>query len=134
MYENRRRKAGPFQKYILTFLNVFSYTHSVLTSVYLLIFGVVLVQSLDFVVFEAHKYGLRLILGLENNYDNFGGKAQYVQWARNAGQNLNYVDDFFTNPTVKGYYKNHVKVTNSINVYFYFIICLSLFHYVYKHA
>jgi mannan endo-1,4-beta-mannosidase len=66
-------------------------------------------QALDFVVFQANKYGLRLILSLANNYVNFGGKAQYVQWARNAGQNLNSDDDFFTNPTVKGYYKNHVK-------------------------
>ena len=100
--------------------------------VFLLIFGVVLVQSLDFVVFEAHKYGPRLILSLKNNYENFGGKAQYVQWARNAGQNINFVDDFFTNPTVKGYYKNYVKVTNSINLCFCFIICLILFRYVYR--
>lgn len=66
-------------------------------------------QALDFVVFQARKYGIRLILSLANNYVNFGGKAQYVQWARNAGQNLNSDDDFFTNPTVKAYYKNHVK-------------------------
>ena len=58
MYENRRRKEIPFQKYILTFLNVFSYTHGVLMFVYLIIFGVVLLQALDFVVFEARKYGL----------------------------------------------------------------------------
>jgi len=67
-------------------------------------------QALDFVVSEANKHGLRLILSLANNYVNFGGKAQYVQWARYAGQNLNSEDDFFTNPTVKGYYKNHVKI------------------------
>ena len=73
-------------------------------------------KALDFVVSEAKKHGLRLILSLSNNYVNFGGKAQYVQWARNAGQNLNSEDDFFTNPTVKGYYKNHVKVTLCINV------------------
>eukprot|EP00253_Pinus_taeda_P034063 PITA_34063 len=66
-------------------------------------------QALDFVVSEANKYGVRLILSLVNNYVSFGGKAQYVQWARNAGQNLNSEDDFFTDPTVKGYYKNHVK-------------------------
>lgn len=66
-------------------------------------------QALDFVVSEANKYGIRLILTLANNYANFGGKAQYVQWGRNAGQNLNSDDDFFTNPTVKGYYKNNVK-------------------------
>eukprot|EP01018_Ginkgo_biloba_P021558 Gb_31304 [translate_table: standard] len=35
------------------------------------------------------------------------GKAQYVQWARNEGQSLSSDDDFFS---IKGYYKNHVKV------------------------
>ena len=109
MYECRRRQAFPFQKYILTFLNVFSYTHGVLTFVFILIFGVVLVQALEFVVSKAHKYGLELILILENNYENFGGKAQYVQWARNAGQNLNTVNDFFTNPTVKATIRTMLK-------------------------
>jgi mannan endo-1,4-beta-mannosidase len=66
-------------------------------------------QALDFVVSEANNYGLRLILSLVNNPADFGGKAQYVQWARYAGQNLNSEDHFFTSPTVKGYYKNHVK-------------------------
>ena len=70
----------------------------------------------------AHKYGLILILSLENNYENIGGKDQYVQWDRNAGQNLNSVDDFFTNPIVKGDYKNHVQVNNSINGCLCFII------------
>ena len=64
-------------------------------------------EALDFVVSEANKYGLRLILSLENNYVNFGGKAQYVQWASYAGHNLHSEDDFFTNRTVKSYYKNH---------------------------
>ena len=131
MYEHRRRQANPFQKYILTFLNVFSYTHVVLMFVYLLIFGVVLVQALDFVVSESHKYGNRIILSLANNYDKFGGTTQYVQWDRNARQNINSIDSFFTNPTVKGYYKNHLTLTKSINLYFYFIIYLSFFHYVY---
>ena len=45
-------------------------------------------KALDFVVSEANKYGLRLILSLANNYVNFGGKAQYVQWASYAGKNL----------------------------------------------
>ncbi|XP_008797528.3 mannan endo-1,4-beta-mannosidase 1 [Phoenix dactylifera] len=66
-------------------------------------------KSLDFVVSEAGKYNIRLILSLVNNYDSFGGKKQYVQWARNQGQNIASDDEFFTNPVVKGFYKNHVK-------------------------
>jgi mannan endo-1,4-beta-mannosidase len=62
------------------------------------------------VLAEARKYGIKVILSLVNNYDNFGGKKQYVEWARSQGQSINSEDDFFTNPVVKGYYKNHIKV------------------------
>ncbi|XP_052619816.1 mannan endo-1,4-beta-mannosidase 4-like [Lactuca sativa] len=67
-------------------------------------------KGLDFVISEAKKYGIHLILSLVNNWDDFGGKKQYVQWARDhGGQYLNSDDDFFTNVVVKGYYKNHLK-------------------------
>ena len=63
-------------------------------------------------IYEARKYGIRLILSLVNNFNDFGGKAQYVKWARNAGAQVSDDDDFFTNPLIKDYYKNHVKVRN----------------------
>ncbi|KAF5792216.1 putative mannan endo-1,4-beta-mannosidase [Helianthus annuus] len=66
-------------------------------------------QGLDFVVAEARKYGLRLILSFVNNYKDFGGRPQYVEWARSSGVQLKSDDDFYTNPVVKGYYKNHVE-------------------------
>ncbi|KEH36174.1 putative mannan endo-1,4-beta-mannosidase [Medicago truncatula] len=66
-------------------------------------------QGLDFVLAEARKYGIKVILSLVNNYEDFGGKKQYVEWARSQGQSINSEDDFFTNPVVKGYYKNHIK-------------------------
>lgn len=66
-------------------------------------------KGLDFVISEARRYGIKLILSFANNYENFGGKKQYVQWARNQGQYLASDDDFFSNPVVKGYYKNHIK-------------------------
>uniref|UniRef100_A0A7N0TF65 mannan endo-1,4-beta-mannosidase n=1 Tax=Kalanchoe fedtschenkoi TaxID=63787 RepID=A0A7N0TF65_KALFE len=67
-------------------------------------------KGLDFVISEAKKHGIYLILSLVNNWDDYGGKKKYVQWAQErGGQNLNKPDDFFTNPTVKGYYKNHIK-------------------------
>lgn len=66
-------------------------------------------QALDFVVSEARKYGIRLILSLTNNYQDYGGRPQYVQWARSAGVPVNNDDDFYTNAVVKGYYKNYVK-------------------------
>eukprot|EP00250_Pteridium_aquilinum_P017335 c23578_g4_i2 orf=145-1047(-) len=66
-------------------------------------------QALDFVLNEAKNSGIRVIMSLSDNYPNMGGRAQYVQWARNAGVSVSSEDDFFTNPTIKGYYKNYVK-------------------------
>jgi mannan endo-1,4-beta-mannosidase len=69
-----------------------------------------LLQGLDFVVAEARRHGIYLLLCLANNFHDFGGKRQYVQWARDAGHRLATDDDFFNSTVVKGYYKNHVKV------------------------
>ncbi|MFS8010506.1 putative mannan endo-1,4-beta-mannosidase [Helianthus anomalus] len=73
-------------------------------------------KGLDFVVAEARRFGIKLILSMVNNYENMGGKKQYVNWARSQGQYLTSDDDFFTNPVAKGFYKNHVKtVLNRYN-------------------
>ncbi|KAE8695158.1 hypothetical protein F3Y22_tig00110733pilonHSYRG00247 [Hibiscus syriacus] len=45
-------------------------------------------RGLDFVIAEARKYRIKLILSLTNNYESFGGKKQYVNWARSQGQYL----------------------------------------------
>ncbi|KAL5845134.1 hypothetical protein ACOSQ3_011208 [Xanthoceras sorbifolium] len=66
-------------------------------------------QGLDFVISEAKKNGIKLVLSFVNNYDQFGGKKQYVNWARNQGQSISSDDEFFTNSVVKEYYKNHIK-------------------------
>ncbi|KAK4719049.1 hypothetical protein R3W88_017387 [Solanum pinnatisectum] len=58
-------------------------------------------QGLDFVISEARKYGIRLILSFVNNYKDFGGRSQYAQWAKYAGiQNINSEDDFYTHPKI----------------------------------
>ncbi|GFQ01308.1 putative mannan endo-1 4-beta-mannosidase 9 [Phtheirospermum japonicum] len=76
-------------------------------------------KGLDFVVSEAKRHGIYLILSLVNNWEDYGGKKQYVQWARDQGQLMNNDDAFFTNLITKGHYKNHVKAVltrvNSIN-------------------
>ncbi|KAF6163457.1 hypothetical protein GIB67_029306 [Kingdonia uniflora] len=66
-------------------------------------------RALDFVVSEARKNGIYLILSLVNNYENYGGKRQYVQWAKDRGQNINSDDDFYTHPLTKTFYRNHIK-------------------------
>ncbi|CAM0877520.1 unnamed protein product [Alopecurus aequalis] len=72
-------------------------------------------QGLDFVIAEARRHGIYLLLCLTNNFDDFGGRRQYVQWAREdaasgaGGHNLTSADDFFNSTLVKSYYKNNVK-------------------------
>lgn len=68
-------------------------------------------QALDFVISEAKKHKIRLILSITNNWDAYGGKAQYVKWGKAAGLNLTSDDEFFSHTTLKSYYKAHVKVT-----------------------
>lgn len=77
----------------------------------LFIFIIASFQALDFVISEAKKYKIRLILSLTNNWDAYGGKAQYVKWGKAAGLNLTSDDEFFSDTTLKSYYKAHVKVT-----------------------
>ncbi|KAK6943351.1 Glycoside hydrolase, family 5 [Dillenia turbinata] len=73
-------------------------------------------QALDFVVSEAKKYKIRLILSLVNNWEAYGGKAQYVKWGQAAGLNVSSDDDFFSHPTLRSYYKAHIKtVLNRVN-------------------
>ncbi|XP_076928686.1 mannan endo-1,4-beta-mannosidase 7-like [Bidens hawaiensis] len=66
-------------------------------------------QALDFVVSEGGKFGVKLILSLVNNFNDYGGKAQYVQWANERGQQIQNEDSFFTNSIIKSFYKNHIK-------------------------
>ncbi|KAK1360223.1 Mannan endo-1,4-beta-mannosidase [Heracleum sosnowskyi] len=66
-------------------------------------------QGLDFVIYEARRHGIKLILSLVNNYEDYGGKNQYVNWARDQGEHITSDDDFFSNPVVKGFYKNHIN-------------------------
>ncbi|CAN1344305.1 Mannan endo-1,4-beta-mannosidase 7 [Linum perenne] len=76
-------------------------------------------KGLDFVVSEARSHGVKLIMSLANNYDSFGGKKQYVNWARaHTGRYLASDDEFFTDSVVKGYYKNHIQtVLNRKNTF-----------------
>ncbi|XP_062088231.1 mannan endo-1,4-beta-mannosidase 6-like [Humulus lupulus] len=67
-------------------------------------------RALDYVIVEARKNKIRLILSLVNNLDAFGGKTQYVRWAEEAGVNVSLTNDsFFSHPTVKDYYKAYIR-------------------------
>lgn len=73
-----------------------------------------ILQALDFVIAEAQKHGVKLLLTLVNNLQEYGGKSQYVQWARDAGVDPGGLglsnDEFFVVPAIRNYYKAHVKV------------------------
>ncbi|EOA37430.1 hypothetical protein CARUB_v10011405mg [Capsella rubella] len=61
-------------------------------------------KGLDFVVYEAGRFNIKLIISLVNNYEDYGGRKKYVEWA-----GLDEPDEFYTNSAVKQFYKNHVK-------------------------
>ncbi|KAI6704612.1 hypothetical protein NL676_007574 [Syzygium grande] len=67
-------------------------------------------RGLDYVIVEARRNRVRVILSLVNNLNAFGGKAQYIRWAQEAGENVSSsADSFFSHPTIKEYYKAYVK-------------------------
>ncbi|CAL9220340.1 unnamed protein product [Arabidopsis halleri] len=75
-------------------------------------------QGLDFVIAEAKRVGIKLIIPFVNNWDDYGGKKQYVDWGKSKGQKVSSVDDFYRNPLVKQFYKNHVKtMVNRVNTF-----------------
>ena len=67
---------------------------------------------------QAEQEGIKLLITFTNNWEAFGGMGQYVQWAKLAGENVSGHDDFYTNETIKGWYKDYIKtLLNHENVY-----------------
>ena len=69
------------------------------------------IQRLDQVLATARAKGVRLVIPLVNNWNNFGGMDQYVRWAGKQ-----YHDDFYTDATIKQWYKDWIAhVLNRVN-------------------
>lgn len=67
-------------------------------------------QALDYVIAEARRNGVRLILSLVNNLQAYGGKTQYVKWAWKEGIGISSSNDsFFFDPSIQTYFKNYIK-------------------------
>ncbi len=91
-------------------------------------------QALDYVIAKANEYKIRLIIPLVNNWEEYGGINQYVQWYSELfpetlpkifqqkiiegieGRFYRYFitsnlthDDFYINDTIKGWYKNYIS-------------------------
>jgi mannan endo-1,4-beta-mannosidase len=68
-------------------------------------------QKLDYVVAKAGSLGLKLVIPFTNDWADFGGMDQYVRWAGGS-----YHDDFYTNPSIKHWYKNWIShLLNHVN-------------------
>jgi mannan endo-1,4-beta-mannosidase len=104
-------------------------------------------QALDFVIWKAKEVGIRLIIPLVNNWDDYGGMNQYVRWreqmqrgtpglvARYTGSDAAAVvigqkgqsyrvaaspffghDDFYTDGTIRGWFRNYLEtIANRTN-------------------
>jgi mannan endo-1,4-beta-mannosidase len=71
-------------------------------------------QGLDYVLYRADLLGLRLILPLVNNWDDYGGMNQYVEWSPTASHH----DDFYTDENCRMWYRNHVTtVLERVNTF-----------------
>ncbi|RRT37899.1 hypothetical protein B296_00057896, partial [Ensete ventricosum] len=67
-------------------------------------------QALDWVIVEARRHGIRLLLSLVNNLQHYGGKTQYVKWAWDDGFGLSSSNDsFFFDPSIRSYFKIYLK-------------------------
>jgi mannan endo-1,4-beta-mannosidase len=75
-------------------------------------------QALDYVVFMAKEKSIKLILTLCNNNPHYGGIPQYLRWgSKYLNKNLRH-QDFFTNDSVKTWYKNYMHMLlNRVNTY-----------------
>ena len=70
-------------------------------------------ERLDYAVWKAKQLGLRLLIPLVNNWDEFGGMSWYV--AQTGGGSH---DDFYTRATIKTAYQNYVsQLLNRVNTH-----------------
>lgn len=75
-------------------------------------------QKLDYALYQAEKHGIKLLITFTNYWDAFGGMGQYVKWAEELGITGLKKDDFYTNETLRGWYKDYVNgLLNHTNQY-----------------
>lgn len=78
--------------------------------------------GMDYVIYKAEQLGLRLILPLVNNLDDYGGMAQYIAWDAVYGSDPGEVatehNDFYTDADTRQWYRDWVNaVINRRNTY-----------------
>jgi mannan endo-1,4-beta-mannosidase len=66
-------------------------------------------QHLDYVIARAGELGLKLVIPLVNNWDDFGGMDQYVRWRATVAGGTWYHDSFYTDPVIRGWYRDWIS-------------------------
>ncbi|WP_456028852.1 X2-like carbohydrate binding domain-containing protein [Ruminococcus sp.] len=83
-------------------------------------------RRLDYVIKQAEEHNMKLVITFTNYWEAFGGMGQYVKWYQmSQGKSIgnSKVDekdtcDFYTNETIKGWYKDYIKtLLNHTNYY-----------------
>lgn len=75
-------------------------------------------QHLDYVIFRAGQLGLKLIIPFVNNWNDFGGMDQYVRWLSLSEGSGQFHDQFYTDPTIRGWYHDWIShMLNHTNFY-----------------
>lgn len=74
--------------------------------------------KMDYILYKASQYDIKLILPLVNNWDDFGGINQYVEWLLGRSPSYAEHDLFFTDDTIKTWYMDYVTYfLNRTNTY-----------------
>ena len=63
--------------------------------------------GLDYVIAKAKEKGIYLVLSLGNNWDNYGGIKQYLDWSSTALKKEH--NEFFTDANCRQYFKDNIK-------------------------
>lgn len=75
-------------------------------------------QKLDYAIYQAEQHDMKLLITFTNYWDAFGGMGQYIDWAEQIGITGLQKDDFYTNETIKQWYKDYINtLLNHENVY-----------------
>lgn len=73
-------------------------------------------QKLDYVIAAAADRGIRLVIPFINNWNAFGGMDQYVRWGQTAGLGTDTHADFYTDPTIRGWFQTWIStLLNRVN-------------------
>jgi mannan endo-1,4-beta-mannosidase len=75
-------------------------------------------RGLDQAVWEAKRRGIRLIIPLVNNWNEYGGLGAYAAWATDELGGTWEHDDFFRSPRLRQWWKDYVfMLVNRVNTF-----------------